>query len=208
MITLKINGEKKKIPSANELTVNQYIKLIEIGKQDLISYLSACLEKDYKLVFNSKIKNIEYIVKRIGNLEDYKKIKVKNYLSLANGEIYLVSNLGITTIGERFMIEENAKNFKNEELLCFILAICIVENKMDYGKIKEKKDYLMDQPYKNVLPTAFFLLNNFLIGNIKGIKFLWKLKQLIKMKALKSRLVLINFRNILTIMKYKLFARY
>jgi hypothetical protein len=210
MITIKINGKKEKIPTANELTVRQYIKLVEKEEFNIINYLSACLEKEYKVVFNSKIKGFEYLGKRIGEIEDYTKIKMDDYLILQNGEIHTVSILGISTIGERFMIEENARKLKAEEFLCFILAICIIneKDKMNYGKINDMKEYLMEQPYKKILPVAFFLLQNLKLGNKKGMKFFNLLKLLIRTLVLRFRLGLKNFQYILTTMKYKRYVNY
>lgn len=179
MITLKINGEKKQIPTMDKLTVKQYIKFVKTD-MSLINYLSVCLNIKYKEAFNIKLNNIEHLKARIGQIKDYTKIPVPKKL-IINNELFFIKNIDISTVGQRFMIEENGKKLKDEELFCFILAIGIVRDPMNIDEINKTKKKLMKEPYVNILPLGFFLASRFLIGKKSVMNYLKMLKQLIKM---------------------------
>ncbi len=206
MITLKINGKKVKIPVVNELTVKQYSELVR-KELNIINYLSVVLGKTYKEAFNSKVKGIEKLQKRIGTIQDYTKMPFAKHF-IFDDELYETKKIEVSTVGQRFMIEEHASKLENEELLCYILAVGIAENPMDYEEINKLKDKLLQESYIKVLPVAFFLANRFLIGRKSGMNFLRMSKQLINTKAYELRQALRNFRLISTTMKYKRFVHY
>lgn len=180
MITLKLNGEKRIIKAIDQLTVNEYIDFIKTD-MNLINYLSVCLGIEYKEAFNIKLKNVSWLNARIGVLQDYTKLPVPKKLSI-NGKLYFIKNIEISTVGQRFMIEEHIKKLDNEEIFCFILAVGIVDDPMDIDLINKCKDKLMNEPYINILPLGFFLANRFSTGKNKGMNFLRILGLLINMK--------------------------
>lgn len=182
MIPIKINGKTQKVPTFDELTVKQYIEYVKIlrkkKKFDIIDYLSLVLKQEYKLVYFSKIHNVEGLMKVIGSSRDYRKIKPGKQFVIS-GEVYNLDNYLIETVGQRFMIQENAKRFKSdEELLCFVLAVSIIRE-VNLSKVQELKDKIMDEPYIDILPTAFFLFRNLTNGLSKGRNILRGLRRLI-----------------------------
>ena len=180
MIKLPINGKEETIPTMDEMTVNQYIEFTKTD-MNLINYLSVCMGVNYKEAFNSKIKNTDKLLRRLGQLKDYTKIKPVKRLIIDN-ELIFIKNIEISTVGQRFMIEENSTGMQNEEFLCFILAVGIVSDPMNIDEINKMKSKLMNEPYINVLPYGFFLANRFLIGKKNAMNFFRWLKALIKMK--------------------------
>lgn len=213
MIHLTINKEKVSIPTMNELTVKQYI---ELSKKDIniVSYLSVVLGMTYRESFNCKTKGIDKLLKRLGKLEDYTKITPEKKV-IVNDELIDILEIEVSTVGQRFMIEESSRNMGNEELLCFILAIGMINDPeaddnpaMNFDKITELKDKLMDGPYKKILPNAFFLANRFLIGRNNAMNYLKMSKQLISMRVKGSRQALRNWLHTLTILKFKRYASY
>lgn len=185
MITIEINKKKVQIPTSDQLTVEQYIKFTKT-KMNLINYLSICLGVEYKEAFDLKIKNLDMLTTRIGHVKHYSEIKALDKLVIQD-KLYFKKNIEISTVGQRFMIEENAKKLENEELFCFILAVGIVKNPMNINEIRQMKNKLMQEPYINILPIGFFLARRFLIGKKKGINFLAMLRHTIKTKDLTSR---------------------
>jgi len=206
MITLTINKEKKEVPSMDELTVSQFI---ELSKKDvnIVTYLSVTLGIDYKAAFNLKVKGTKKLLKRLGVLEDYTKISPPKTMIIGE-ELIIFKDIDLSTVGQRFMIEENARKLKEEELLCFILATGIVDDPMNIDNINELKDKLLKEPYKKILPTAFFLANRFLIGRKGAMNYLKMSRQLINMRLNESKQGLKNLVHILTFMKFKRFANY
>lgn len=178
MISIKINGEKKKIPTANELTVSQYSELVKAEKQNIISYLSIVLGVEYKTTFFSKINNIA-LLKRIGKVEHYDKLKPKKKIVLSDSSFYYIPN-EIETLGQRFMIEENSSKLEEEEYLCFVLAVGLSKDPMNYDSVNSLKEKLMNEPYVNILPTAFFLLKNLSNGKRSVRNFFRELVRLIR----------------------------
>ena len=118
-------------------------------------------------------------IKRIGDIEDYSKLKPKKHIIGYDVE-------EISTIGQRFIIEENTDNMNNEELMCFILAVAMV-NEPNIDAITKVKDTLMNMPYLEVLPTGFFLLKNFVSGKIKERKCFNRFILMIKMIILGNK---------------------
>ena len=119
---LTINNKNVELPIMDELTVKQYIKFIKT-KMNLIDYLSVCLNITYKEAFNMKLKNIKALNVRIGQLKDYTKISTPKKFIL-NNELYFIKNIDLSTVGHRFMIEENAKKvFENINKDIFIISI-------------------------------------------------------------------------------------
>lgn len=200
MIKIELNNKTHIIPSMDELTVNQFI---ELKKRDLniISYLSVVCETTFKEVFNTKLKGYKALKKRLGKLEDYTKLPYKKQLIIGD-DVINTSEIGLTTVGQRYMIEENGKKLKDEELLCFVLAVAILNDSssednpvMKIGLINEKKNELMTQPYKNILPTAFFLANRFLIGKSSAMNYLKMSRQLINTRIFAFKQVLKAFHR-------------
>jgi len=169
MIPLKIKTDKgatikKTIPSLDELTVEQFIKFENRNKakNDLISYLSLILNISYKAAYNLKIPDSEVIKLGLGKWVDYRKIKPPKKM-IVDDEVYILSNCDIETLGQRIAIQENIKKYKNEEALVFILSVALVKSP-DLKKIVKLKEKLMQLPYREVLPAAFFLLKNLTNG--------------------------------------------
>lgn len=188
MIKVTINNKKVSLPTIEELTVSQYIKFVKTD-MNLISYLSVCLNKTYKEAFDMKLKNIPLLNKRIGKLKDYTKAPVPKHI-IVNDKLHLIKDIDISTVGQRFMIEENGRKLKDEELFCFILAIGIVEDKMNVDEINKLKRKLMKQPYLNILPVGFFLAKRFLIGKKSGMSYFNRFVAWISLKVNGNRLVL------------------
>lgn len=182
MIPIKINGQTQKVPTFDELTVKQYIEYTKIlrkkKKFNIIDYLSLVLKQDYKAVHFSRIHNVEGLMKVIGQARDYRKIKPGKQFVIS-GDVYNLDNYLIETVGQRFMIQENGKRFKqDEELLCFVLAVSIIRE-VNLGKVLELKDKIMDEAYIDILPTAFFLFKSLINGLNKDQNILQKLRRLI-----------------------------
>ena len=184
MISLKINGEKKQIPAADELTVKQYSEFVKQDKQDIISYLSVTLGITYKQAFYSKLNNIG-LLKRIGTVKQYDLLKPKKKILLKDGTFYYIPE-EITTIGQRFMIEENAAKLEEEEYLCFVLAVGLVNDPMNLDSVNNLKEKLMNESYTEILPTAFFLLRNLSNGKNSVMNFSRELIQSIKIRISKN----------------------
>ena len=72
MIKVTINSKKVLLPTMRELTVKQYIEFVRTD-MSLVNYLSVCLKVKYKEAFNLKVKNINALNLRIGQLKDYTK---------------------------------------------------------------------------------------------------------------------------------------
>lgn len=181
MITIKINGEKRKIKTMDQLTVHEYIRFIKT-KMSLIDYLSVCLDVEYKEASKMKLKNISWLNTRIGKLKDYTKITTPKKL-IIKGKSFFLKNIEISTVGQRFMIEEHIKKLDNEEALCFILSVGIVDDPMNIDVINKMKGRLMNESYLNILPLGFFLARRFLIGKNKGMSFLKIFGRLTNMKS-------------------------
>lgn len=205
MITLTLNKEKKQIPTMDELTVRQFT---ELTKKDIniVNYLSVTLGVNYKDAFNTKVKGIDKLLKRLGKLDDYTKLVPSKVV--VDDKLIDIKKIEVSAVGQRFMIEENARKLQNEELLCFILAIGIVDDPMNIEEINELKEKLLNQPYKKILPNAFFLASRFLIGRSSVTNYLKMCRQLINMRAKESWQALSDLIHILTFMKFKRFVSY
>lgn len=182
MIPVKINGQTHKIPTFDELSIKHYIEYKKTLKKKksftIIDYLSIVLGQEYKLVYFSKINNVDGLMSVIGSSRDYTKIKPGKQFIIA-GDVYNLENYLIETVGQRFMIQENGKKFKqDEELLCFILAVSIIRE-VNLGKVLKFKDKIMDEAYIDILPTGFFLFRNLINGYDKERNIFHRLKRLI-----------------------------
>jgi hypothetical protein len=206
MINLKINGEKKTIPSIDELTVRQYSEFIKTD-MTLVNYLSVVLGIPYKDAFNIKLKGMKQLKKRIGELKDYTKIPYRRKF-LFRDRLIWTRRIDISTVGQRFMVEEHGKKLENEELLCFILALGIAKNPMNSEELDEIKDKLMDSNYKTILPIAFFLGSRFLIGRSNAMNYLRMLRLSIITRAYELKQGLKNLAHTLITLRFKRYASY
>lgn len=185
MLTIKINGEKTDIPEMNELTVKQYIEFVKTN-MNLVDYLSVVLNKSFKEAFDLKVSGINKLLARLGELKDYSKLAFPKKL-IVDDKYYFTKRIEISTVGQRFMIEENAQNLKDEELFCFILAVAVVANPMDIDEINAMKERILKAKYIDVLPVAFFLASRFLNGRQRGTNYLKMLSQLVKTRICRFR---------------------
>lgn len=196
MIKIKINGKKELIPSSNKLTVKQYVELSKktwVNDIDfLIKYLSIVLKKPEREIEKANSKGTLGLIFRIGKIQDYTELKAKKRIVI-NDEVYSVGSDNFL-IGERYVIEEAAKQFEDEELMCFILAekILNINQMLDFEKANKLKDKLMDMPYIEVLPTAFFLQKRLIRGYLREMSFSKRMILLMRMRVLRNKQELKN----------------
>ncbi len=173
MITFKINNTKTKVPTFNELTVNQIMEWNELWRNKkltaedslytyLITYLSVVHQKNYKEDFATTIPNIEILMNLIGSPTSYEKIK-RNGTLMINGEVFNMKKASIQTVGDRNMIENNAKKLTNENYMCYVLAVAMSKEN-NANKINEIYKSLLDSCYIDVLGHAFFFSNSLMTG--------------------------------------------
>lgn len=176
MIILRINGQKKTIPRADELTVAQYVRLTAKPEFNLIDYLAAVDNLDAQNVSKYIIQNPQFLSNQLfAKFPDYSKTKAKRFIVIKGVFYKLDSDF---TLGQRFIIEENGKNKKGFELMLFILAVCAdVDN---YESLLIEIDGMKAA---NVLPEAFFLLKILQTGKRSGLT---NLKRLFLLKKTKS----------------------
>lgn len=203
MIKLKVNKKTVLVPCADELTAGQYLEFIKTD-MSIISYLSVVLGVEYKEAHNLNIKGFERFVQRIGQIKDYTKFKPKDFVF--KDSTIKIKDLSISTVGQRFMIEESGKNYKDDELLLYILSVAINKGSMNSQVLLDTYNDLLNLPYKDVLTAGFFLARRFLIGKKNVMNYLKVLKLLMVMKLKESKRVLITWINTLIILKFKRFA--
>ena len=203
MINLKLNNQNYEIPTYKELTVKQFIELRKRKDTNLINYLSVVTGLRFADIWTCKVNRPHDLAIRIGKYMDYTERKPGRRILVDDKTHFLPESMEIETVGQRFTIEENGKNLKDEEYLCFVLAVGLLGNEMDYNKINSLKDKIMNQPYINVLPAGFFLLKNLWIGNDIEMRGSLSPVRLIKIVQLKSRLALIALRRILITLKFR-----
>lgn len=202
MIELKLNNEKALIPTYKELTVRQLIRLKGKDNLNIINYLSSVIDRKFADIAELRVKNPYDLAIRIGKYKDYTKSKYSKVITIP-GKKFWTKNLEIETLGQRFMIEENAKNLKDEEYICFVLAVAILGTEMDSSKIIDLKEKIMDEPYLNVLPIGFFLHKSLWIGSILETNNSKMLMDSTNIMYKKNRLGLMILRVTLIFMKFK-----
>lgn len=165
MIPLKINGEKYKVPSYDELTVKQLLSVKKAVNEKeekeqlftIIDYISIFTGIEYKIISKTKFKDLDHIIRFIGEERDYTKMNPKKKLILSNQQVINISDCKIETFGQRIMIELNTKGLYFEDAICFILATSIVKD-TEGKEVNRLREQFLDMNYLEILPTAFFLL--------------------------------------------------
>lgn len=177
MIPIKINGKQTNVPAIGEITTGQYIELIKIPNFNLIDYLAVVLGMSNKMVEDLRVKNPKFLASQLfPTVPDYSMASHRDFI-VVKGVMYKLCK--DFTLGQRFKIEENGKNKEGFDLIVYILAI---------NSGAEIKDILQTHA-KNILPEAFFLLQNLSHGRSLGMRFLRIFRRLIKILKSKNRQV-------------------
>lgn len=178
MIPIKINGKKYQIKAISELNTQEYIDVNRIENLDAIKYLSWATKQDLELIWMSKVSDA--VIKMIGTMPDIEKLPVPRELLRKN-----IKSHEITTIGQRFMIEQTTK-YKGFDLLVFITAVALT-NSPDIGVIEQCMKQLYNLPFKDVIPTGRFFFLNFQSGRSSAMTFLRRIKSLIRMRLSRNK---------------------
>ena len=174
MLSLRINKQKRLVPTFREINVNHFLKLEKIGNFNLIDYLSVVLDMEKGDVSNITVTNHQLLsYKLLGNIKKYDKINPKKFIVVQGKRYNLNKNF---TLGQRFIIEENGKGKSPMELILFILAVNA--DQKNYNHLLPK---LQDELACHIMPEAFFLLKHFSTGKSYAMKFLIRFLKKIKM---------------------------
>ena len=168
MIPIVINKKKKQIPSLDQLTVEQYQKVLSIidetGEFDLITYISLMLEIDRKELQIAKVYNREQMYAAIGDFVDPKKETPPDELL----GVKIKSNM-LSTFGHRYMIEKNMAVEEQSDIdrLLFMTALAISQD-YDIEKVNKIIETLKQENYVQVLSAGWFFFVNIASGLKKG----------------------------------------
>jgi len=200
MIPIKIGKKKFRLKSYDELSVKEFIYLMERLPDEFteIDYISIMAKVDKDVVLMGEQKEFKKIKKGIGSLRDVTKYNYSG--SMLVGKDIVLPELG--KVGQRIMIEQASSLYKDNmyEFYIFVLAVAIkgVETRFDFNKVSKYKDLLMNRPYYETLGTGYFFFLQFLNGSKEGMSVSMRLsiatKTLLKeaVLALKN---LMNFRS-------------
>ena len=208
MVTIKINNDKVNVKTFDELNVLEYIQVVtqlRDNTMDIVKYLSIVLKTHYKTAWNMEIHNPEVLMQAIGEPKEYNKLPVIKNLEI-DGRYYRTDSLSILTVGQRLMIEEFGKQYKDERLLCYIIAVGIVKEP-DSGKINKIFNKLLTMPYTVVLPIGFFLLKSSMNGKKSAMKHFRKSRRFHLMTISRQRQGLRNWILTQTILKSRHYAK-
>lgn len=178
MIPIRINGKKKSLKPFKDITVKEYIDLakrIEEKKSfDILDYISIILNVDYEQAMNYEIKNLNLIIKMIGEmyvilgnnprqpgLNYIEDIKPNFYFS-TNNKIYDLRKYKTNRVGHRIIIEKQIEQEKTYlELYIYSLAL-VLSDSFDYDEIEEMKEKLYNENALKVLSLGAFFFDNIL----------------------------------------------
>ena len=186
MIDLKINGEKNKVQSFDEITTEQCIRVSEEGEFNLIKYLAIVLDKDYENVFSSYINDSPKLYKMLGLPKDPRKKPKPHKIELPEEIeglelVYDCEAYEVGNIGQRYMIEQRTLTEKKEyNFLVFVLAVCL-SGEHDINKVTKLYDQLMKSNYYTVLNSGAFFLRSFQSGRRKEQRFLKSVLKMLRM---------------------------
>lgn len=204
MITIKINGKKKKIKKYSELTVKEYTDLIELIKGqetnfNIFHYIAFQTGYTFEELHLQKVTNLKLLSDSLGKLRIVKgnslekihcieDIKPKNYFEY-EGYLFDTTKVKMSSkLGYRAVIEQYMQSKPSYlDIYIFTLATVIRERKyndFDYDSIIEIRDSLNNLNAYDVLSTGAFFFYNLMRGELRGLKCFRALKRLLtRMRA-------------------------
>lgn len=203
-IKITINGQKTIIPYISELSVKDFVQIVDKNiNTDIISYINAFTGKD---IMKSEVKS-NYDLGEIEPLVldadiDFSKLPVPNLLEVPGYGSKIIEELDDGTFGKRFMYSQYKSQMENKvisitQLPVYALALFIT-NSDDAGKINDCYEKLLEMPWIKVLPAGFFLskkltpkrnvIMKFLKELIINLNYIGKLIQL-KLKRTKTHTI-------------------
>ncbi|RLD69233.1 MAG: hypothetical protein DRI95_00645 [Bacteroidetes bacterium] len=183
---IRLNNKKFEIPTAENLTVGQYIELSKFDKLNVANYLAVVTGRRVLEIATLKMKdkNLRRLLNYIGNISDFKELQnlgksAKTFIF--DNKVYTKS-FDWQTVGVRLMLEKKAEQ-TNEvlELATYLLAILISKN-FDADKIEKNYIKLLEYSYIDILPFAIFFFKKLNRGYSKELPLLQRLRKIIRMR--------------------------
>ena len=159
---LKIDGKKFFIRKFSEISVNEYILVMNtISHRNIVQYLGAFLGEDIRdkeIDFKGNLKNLEKALINIS--EDFTKLPRKEVITI-NKKNYIVNEFD-NIIGKRFMFHQFLENNPDLHIVnkcLYALAVAILpKDDFDSDLVSENYNSLLDMKWTEVLPVGFFFM--------------------------------------------------
>ncbi len=165
---IKIDGKPYKIKKLSELSFTEFNNIMIKGQcNDLKSYLSLFIDMPMKEFLNAKLKGVSLtsLAERVFDCDEAAVIEDKRNTVKLRGDILIVGEAGLWSVGQSYLFELNLFNYKdgkiNEyELAIWALAIALLKDDeiSDMTKAQDNYNDLISQTWVSVLPQAFFFL--------------------------------------------------
>ncbi len=187
MIKLIINGQRKYIPYAHELTTRQFIELTKLGENiSIIQYISHFSGVPYSEIVNEKASNgLLKVAAALGKITDITNQKPTKHIKVG-AKFVLAKELKHDTIGARIAYEQRIQTDKNTaSVAVFFLASLLVEN-YDNEKAEEMYQTLLNEKAEHIIPNAVFFLKKLQNGHGNVLRTLTRImRQALKMRITK-----------------------
>ena len=221
MIKLRINGKRRQVPTANELTVKQWLKYSGTS-QDIYNYIAVALDMPAPDLQNSTMRGIgtpQLFAAKLGIINPWNErayvTNVAKQYSLDAG----LNGVKLNKTGHRWMFEAylTEKPTDNDAAL-FCLAMAVRPGCFDIEQIKQTVKSFDGLLYVAVMPVAVFFFKNVKAIHYDGHsllrRYLNDTRQLILNKkklrdlvSLESTVLSMKWREFVAILIYRIRTR-
>ena len=186
---VKINSNSYEIPPISELSVAQYMSIVDKTRYtNLISYISALsgVEVDNA---NVSIKNINVAERELLDVDiDFTKVEAPNIFQDKVVKSLYKENFGSKYVFNLYRNEYNADNIGVIELCLYALSVMLSKEE-DYADVESIYSSLLQENWLKALPVGFFILKKskerkkYLMTSLIRLIFKFKLRPRKQLKA-------------------------
>lgn len=187
-MNIRINKKTHKIKSANQLTCDEYLNILQIENFGIIEYLAHFTGYSKEQLMKAKINQlhlntISQVIGHIKSIDSFFLIKKLPDEIFIAGSKHNYNDLNELTdsVGARLLLTQKEQNKKNRnfESIVYFLAI-ILDGSMDKDNINDTFEKLLKENYEDCFKIACFFLRKFQSQLSKEMSYLSRLKLKIK----------------------------
>jgi len=165
---IKVNNKSHEIPPISKISFATFNKVfVEKEVFDLKGYISLFVDMPVDELMTAKLKDTQLPLLHASIYDVDIEERIKKYPNTLKfkGNIYMVKEMSLVTLGQHYIFDLFYDKFKRKEIneyqLCLYATACAISKQYSTDEIQGIYEELSAMPWIKVLPASFFLGRKF-----------------------------------------------
>ena len=180
---ITINNKQYAIKQAHNLTVSEYLQLMENSDINIANYLHVTTGEDFKTILKTNaneqaVRTLKNYIGEIKTLTDFTDEKIKSFTF--DGRKYKAKEMPWQAVGMRIMFEQRINKTQNVYALAVYILAVLIEGNFEAEEAEKVYSKLLERDYLEIMPTAIFFFAKLNHGYWSDSALLRVLKMIMK----------------------------